>query len=1365
MSTVRTILQQKRLSLLQSLPRSALVTYQPDSRSGVSLVHVPAQSTFHDLVIEGKTFRFEASPSRADPRSTGPGDAVSAEEPAFLTPYSPSQLLSRLIATYLRSRRSMEDYGETVLYLTFCTLQGGDSDRTEGVLHAPLFLIPVVLSRESVRAPILLRATGEDPLLNPALRVVLSRDYGLELPYWSVYQADGISRCLEQIESVIKTKDGWHVDERAACIDLFDVSTVLNYLDLDPDYQVRNDLDNHRVLQALLHEGFDATDLDIENDASIDMLVEPGQLPFVIPANNEQLLALYSIKKGADCVIEGPGQTGKTQTLANLVAAAMAEEKHVLVLSNKVEALDDVRERLHATGLGALVLPLYGEHLSRQRLLRQLQHIHSFTDRTPEDESVSVDTLVRLRNKLNIYNNSLHTPIRDSGVSPYEAYCELAAFSADMDGLACPSYDGKKFVQWSAQQFDAFIEDVAALQHQIAKIGVPQRHPFWGSKKTVYNAALKPDIQKLCRRAGAALNAVRTTSAELAHLMNSRAPTTSEDVIRLVRSGSRALDTPDLHGIAVHNEKWESSMEDLAVILETGARLSAIRKKYERILMPEAWHQEVMPIRQALVAHSSKSMRFLIGEYRKARDRLARLCRDGMPDDQAQQLRLVNNILETQRLQKRLAPYEPLASALFGRQWQGIDSNWSQLDRVSSWLIQLHQDVQSGVVNADLLDFLVKFPDLERLRSKAEGVARDFNAFLEAARRAARAVDMEDALEMSKRSFGKIPLSSLLSLFAHWEKHVDSLQDIVAFNAMAVTMREKSMGDVVRLGMSWSESARHLTRFVKAARYTALLTEALRTRKALSRFDSELHDVTIQRYRELDDAHLEAMGHEIQRIQAEGFARRRAPSKVYHALIYEMGESPKRPLSELMADAGPAVQQVKPVFLMTPASVASLLSQSAITFDLVVFEEAGRLSVTDALGAIARSSQLVAIGDSKQGLPSRFFDRSIVRDSKPKAFSAGDDSLLLTMKQRGAAKHHLTWRVTPGALPLVQWVNTTCYGAHLSIYPPPSTVSMQERSCLHRITETDEEGSTSRNLFLVLIDALLQQMADRPAWSFGVVVQSSLEVEAVEWELERRRREDPSNEVYLKQSHEEAFFVKTIEQAQGERRDVLFVGLPFRHLMVERPGSRQPARDADAVLNPDEVQRQICILAWSCKMACHVYTDVTEKEMAQWSRILPGLGLWARCLKSLAGSDPVTPSSHDPSPFQKMLVDALRKKGYETEQQVGVSGIFIDVAVKHPHRPGGYILGIVSDGPVYWKAPSVRDRDVLYPQLLERRGWRIYRVWSVDWSRNPEAVVDRICAHIEALLDAEGSEEDVHAAVASTAIHAPGVLSAAKQRE
>ena len=103
--------------------------------------------------------------------------------------------------------------------------------------------------------------------------------------------------------------------------------------------------------------------------------------------------------------------------------------------------------------------------------------------------------------------------------------------------------------------------------------------------------------------------------------------------------------------------------------------------------------------------------------------------------------------------------------------------------------------------------------------------------------------------------------------------------------------------------------------------------------------------------------------------------------------------------------------------------------------------------------------------------------------------------------------------------------------------------------------------------------------------------------------------------------------------------------------------------------------------------------------------------------------------------LEEEVCQALRSRGYEVHPQVGCSGYRIDLAIVHPHCPGKYLLGIECDGANYHRAKTARDRDRIREMVLTNLGWRLHRIWSTDWWRNPDRELDRVERAIQLALE------------------------------
>ena len=134
--------------------------------------------------------------------------------------------------------------------------------------------------------------------------------------------------------------------------------------------------------------------------------------------------------------------------------------------------------------------------------------------------------------------------------------------------------------------------------------------------------------------------------------------------------------------------------------------------------------------------------------------------------------------------------------------------------------------------------------------------------------------------------------------------------------------------------------------------------------------------------------------------------------------------------------------------------------------------------------------------------------------------------------------------------------------------------------------------------------------------------------------------------------------------------------------------------------------------------------DITSEQPG--ARLLRRYLEYAAAPRQVLEAQAITdPAAETESPFEEAVEQALIGRGHRVARQIGVSGYRIDLAILSEDG-NAFDIGIECDGWRYHSAPAARDRDWLRQQVLEGLGWRIHRVWSPAWVRNPEAELARI---------------------------------------
>ena len=1350
-------LELARQDLLDLGLRNTLLNYRLLRARGVEVRHTNPDEPFDLLVREMKQLSFlPADEPQAVEEDTLAEESLAlmppSEEPhvssnarrarstKLQTAHAPSALQSRLLNTYLTAETFLEEQGVNTLFLAFGLLRWYEDDNSQEAHFAPLILVPVKLERNSATSSFHIQYTEDELGENASLGARIVGDFGLKLPPLPEKEDLSVEDYADQVRRVVAEKPRWQVDDLAIALGFFSFNKFLMYKDLDVESWPTNDSPlQHPILQALLDKGFHEPTSRFSDTDHLDAVLPPQESTNVVDADSSQVLAVADVNGGRNLVIQGPPGTGKSQTITNLIADAIANGRSVLFVSEKMAALQVVKHRLDQVGLGDACLELHSHKANKKAVLAELKRTVELGRPRLEDMADEVALLGQTCDRLNEYCEAVNAPVRSSGVTLYQVFGELLQQQSVLNLEGLPPLSLPECITWTSLEYKQKAALVQEFQAHLQTLGIPQNHRFWAANRTVFLPIEEDALRRSLTEARQIVERLRTASSTLAESLRLPQPATERDASTLARAARRAMDAPPLDGVRLNAGDWISRQADLKTLLAAGRQWAALHQEYSERLTLNAWDQDVSALRVTLAHYGSQWWRIFSGEYRAARKQLTGLCRAGAPKELAQHLALVDAIAQAQTARAVILQHTALAAALFGVQWQGEQSDWPVLTRLWEWIVQLYQEVGGGQLPRGLIDFLAGHPDLLRLESDVTATDAALSPFGAVLSGVVTGLPLDEALRFGPgRHLRDQPLGELEMLLADWALHLADLQSMTTYNALAQRCRDAKLSSVLETAETWPEAGQKLSAAFERTRLMGLTSAAYQDHPILVHFSSEGQENAVQTFRRLDRL---VQRHNRARL-AHSHWKHLPPQDGDGQLRVLSREFEKRtrhiPIRRLIAEAGRVVKAIKPVFMMSPLSVATYLSPGGLTFDLVVFDEASQVRPVDALGALLRGKQAVVVGDSRQLPPTSFFDTITSTEVVDEDNVTSDiESVLGLFAAQGAPQRMLKWHYRSRHESLIAVSNQLFYDNQLVIFPSPDAARQLSGLVYRHLPETAyDRGGSSKNVgeARVVAEAVMTFARTQLARSesnrltLGVAAFSMAQMQAVYDQLEILRRQNPDCEPFFSPSARESFFVKNLENVQGDERDVIFISVGY-------------GRTANGTLtmnfgplNGQGGERRLNVLITRARLRCEVFTNLTpddidlNKTQARGVQAFKTFLAYART----GNLEMSRPSGRDPdSPFEREVIAALQNAGHEVVPQVGCAGYFIDMAVIDPERRGRYLLGIECDGATYHSARSARDRDRLREQVLVAQGWRLHHIWSTDWFRRPAAELRRVLLAIE----------------------------------
>jgi very-short-patch-repair endonuclease len=1346
--------------LLDLTVRNRLL-HLPERSKQVPLV-CPDPGMLEDLLSAGKTIRISAFPdlekggrdaklyeqqNREELHQQYAREALQSNE--VLSSLPQKKLEAELIDLYRKARTDMDEGGANTLFLALGFLNWKKTADDTRSYRAPLILLPVKLLRKSALSGVTMTVHEDEPRFNLTLLELLRQDFDLKIPGLDgELPQDGsgidVVGVWNRVRTAVKEIPGFEVTTEIA-LGTFSFAKYLMWKDLTDrkDQLIANSVVKHLIERGEEKFGGES---QYPRESDLDAMISPAELFTPLPADSSQIAAVVASARGCNFVLDGPPGTGKSQTIANMIAHNLSIGRRVLFVAEKMAALEVVHRRLAEKGIAEFCLEVHSNKTSKMEILKQLDHAwNARGDLGVEEWTRETDRLRTLRDRLNGVCKRLHFR-HPNGMTIHQA---VGRVTRD-HGTATPRLSWATGTQHGTEEFESMCETAHRLDLNFDAYSHAPKD-FSIIEQSEWSNGWQESVLGTAKTLPAKIDALIAARDQLKGACQLDIPAESdfamERLARLVRV-MLATHNKDMSFAFAPNltERLAAAQRFLPLVEEYVAEERKLSVLYGR----EAARKIDVDQLDAQWAAADKKFWFLASLAKKgvSKSLASQAGTEALPDvlQDAPRLRRMKELL------RQMDELKPLLDSIPG--CAGLDSNSALVREVIGIAASLQQQLPSLISSAD---------ELLSLKVAVRLLVVDANELLGPNGAIALAVaNLETAIREYREIYTRFAnLCSITKREAlSWDQIKAAAETITTSETRLRSwctwrrVRQAAIQQNLTPLVAAIEEGRLAKGDVEPAFLTAyskwFAAEMIDREPVLRDFVSAEHMDSIEEFRRVDD--------KVAKLTAE-YTRTvlcgRLPSKTevgkkdgYGILKRELQKKRShKPLRKLASEMGEAFGHLAPCMLMSPLSIAQYLPADQQLFDLVIFDEASQITPWDAVGSIARGKQVVIAGDPRQMPPTNFFQRGS-NDSEFDGDVEEDlESILDECLAVGIPRHSLNWHYRSRHESLIAFSNHAYYGNNLITFP--AAVTRDSAVIWRRVQGIYAKGQGQTNQLEAesIVAETLKRLTDpkfiKSGHTLAIITLNSKQQKLIEDLLDAARRSHPEIEPYFSEDLSEPVVVKNLETVQGDERDVILLGICYGPTTL---GAGTMSMNFGP-LNRDGGERRLNVALTRSKQEMMVFTsfdpsliDLNRTSARAVRDLKHFLEFADRGPRALSEAVQGSVGGFD-SPFEEAVAGRLQDKGWEVITQVGVSRFRIDLGIVHPDRPGDFLVGVECDGATYHRSATARDRDKVRAAVLEGLGWNLLRVWSTDWFVDQEREIERLHANLLSLLSEQRQQQ------------------------
>lgn len=1218
-----------------------------------------------------------------------------------------------------KARSAIEEAGVNVAYAAFGFIKWSEREDSRECHKAPILLAPIYITRDSSIDPYQIKVMGDEVIVNPTFSFKLFSEFGIKLPE---YEGDeSLDSYISKISDTID-RLGWEIIKECK-IGIFSFQKINMYHDLNGNMD--KILENQNVIRLMrqlegIEEPVEFTPFDLSNELI--------QLHSVVDADSSQIDAIELAKSGQSFVLQGPPGTGKSQTITNIVAELLNDGKRVLFVSEKLAALNVVYDKLKNAGLSDYCLELHSNKSSKKEVIAELSRVL----RLPQ-KAVSKKAEYEIHEKeahqlaLDSYVEELHKVNEVVGKSLFQLYGLYYTIDDSVpDDCLIPNvqstdYETVEYRLSLIRQFMSLVPDLG-LDYRL--------NPWYGfsSDDTSYADALK--VKSILNDAISTILELDSLRGDLFAKYGIEIRTISE--LRPLCKLFSFVSESNIVTPALCNKSLLNNVYDKITSLKSLASKIIRDKRYLSEYFKDSFFDESgIRYQEELQRYTNFLVRPFSRSYRSLRDRICYHYKHGHRLSYGNLNYYVNMLVRYQEDLERFNTISEEIKGFLGPEFVGVESSFDKilesLDNLKALLDSVKEPYTIDTSSSDDITEYCNISNsiINKLTALKPVLFNRFNP---------------DALDVEGSDIEDV-LNKLSACYSSW----NILNSWYKFLDLSKEFKKHFIDRYIIYSINVGLNVDELDKVYEKSYIKQWIDLITFDSPVISTFTRAKQDETVSLFCEKD-----LLQFEISKAQISSTLSEKRPSLDVIisgspvALLLREAEKKRKQKSilALLSEIGDFVQLLKPCFLMSPISVSTFLATTNIEFDAIIFDEASQIFPQDAIGSIYRGKQLIVVGDSRQMPPSNFFNTSI-EESDEDTDDVTDFESILDVCSCILPQLRLRWHYRSRYEQLIAFSNKCFYDNSLVTFPSPA-IDRQWIGVDYHYVDGIFDRTTKTNYIEAerVVDLIYENIEKFPERSLGVVAFSISQQDLIDRLLYARRSRFPDKEFFFRSDRPEPFFIKNLETVQGDERDTIIFSTAY-------------AKDATGKfshnfgpLNRAGGERRLNVAVTRAKVNVQLVTSIHAGDISLERAKSTGARLFKEYLDYaetgiLKSPEEVVESEFfdDPLLFEKDICQFLDEKSIGYDVQLGASSLRIDIAVKHPQL-NSYILAIECDGDSYRSSKNARDRDRLRKEVLERMGWRHYRIWSTQWIKNKESEKERLFEAIRSAISSSLPLED-----------------------